>query len=269
MTARQVTLSLIRSSHPLPTAAVTLLTAGLVVGAGGGWANGLLVVVAVFAGQLVIGWSNDLIDVERDRAVGRVDKPLAQGDVGVRCVRTALGFAGAATVVFSLLASLPAAALHIGLVVGSGLAYNFWLKRTAWSWLPYALAFGALPAVAWLGIGAGLPPYWMPVVGALLGVGAHLLNVLPDLADDEAVGVRGLPHRIGEARTRFFAPLLLFAGSVIVVFAPSGVPSTWSAALLLASAGLAVIAWKGRGKAPFVAAIALAVLNVVVLVVRG
>jgi hypothetical protein len=28
----------------------------------------------------------------------------------------------------------------------------------------------------------------MPATGALLGVGAHLLNALPDLADDEATG---------------------------------------------------------------------------------
>lgn len=269
MTARQVTLSLIRSSHPLPTAAVTLLTAGLVAGAGGAWADGLLVVVAVFAGQLVIGWSNDLIDTERDRAVGRVDKPLAKGDVTAGSVRAALLVAGAVTVVASLLASLPAAALHLGLGVGSGLAYNFWIKRTAWSWLPYALAFGVLPAVAWLGMGAGLPPSWMLTVGALLGVGAHLLNVLPDLADDEAVGVRGLPHRIGEAHTRLVAALLLFAGSAIVVFAPPVLPLTWRAAILLSSAGLAVIAWRGKGKTPFIAAIALAGLNVVLLIIRG
>ncbi|MBW8172616.1 UbiA family prenyltransferase [Ornithinimicrobium sp. Arc0846-15] len=269
MTARQVTLSLIKSAHPLPTAAVTVLTVGLVVGAGGAWVDGLVVVFAVFAGQLVIGWSNDLIDTERDRAVGRADKPLAQGDVGVRSVRVASIVAAAVTVITSLLASLPAAALHLSLGVGSGLAYNFWLKRTAWSWLPYALAFGVLPAVAWLGMGAGMPPYWMMIVGALLGVGAHLLNVLPDLADDEAMGVRGLPHRIGEARTRLLAALLLFEGSVIVVFAPPALPVMWSAAVLLASAVLAVIAWKGSGKTPFVAAIALAVLNVIMLIIRG
>src|SRR3712207_7375206 len=33
-----------------------------------------------------------------------------------------------------------------------------------------------------------------------LGVGAHLLNVLPDLEDDAATGVRGLPHVLGPRR---------------------------------------------------------------------
>ena len=42
-------------------------------------ARGLLVTAAVLAGQLSIGWSNDLIDARRDRAVGRTDKPLAVG----------------------------------------------------------------------------------------------------------------------------------------------------------------------------------------------
>lgn len=267
MTAREGTLGLVRACHPLPTVAVTVLTAGLVFGAGGPWGRGLLVVAAVLTGQLVIGWSNDLIDADRDRSVGRADKPVARGDVGMRIVRWALALAAIATVVLSLAVSLPAAALHLVLVVGSGVAYNLGFKATVWSWVPYAVAFGALPAVAWVGVGSGAPPWWAAVVGALLGVGAHLLNVLPDLADDEQTGVRGLPHRLGERRTRFVAPLLLLTGSVIVVLAPAGGPSWWSVAVLLACVALAALAWRARGTTPFVAAIALAVINVVALVV--
>ncbi|USQ77315.1 UbiA family prenyltransferase [Ornithinimicrobium cryptoxanthini] len=267
MTAREMGTGLVRASHPLPTVAVTALTAGLVLGAGATWAPGLLVVAAVLTGQLVIGWSNDLIDAERDRSVGRVDKPVARGVVDVRTVRWALALAAVATVTLSLAVSLAAAALHLMLVVGSGLAYNAGLKATAWSWVPYAVAFGALPAVAWVGAGSGAPPWWAVVVGALLGVGAHLLNVLPDLADDEQTGVRGLPHRLGERPTRFVAPLLLLTGSVIVVLAPPGGPSWWSAAVLLACVALAALAWRARGTTPFVAAIALAVINVIALVV--
>jgi 4-hydroxybenzoate polyprenyltransferase len=168
-----------------------------------------------------------------------------------------------------LAASVPTAALHLVLVVGSGLAYNLGLKGTVWSWLPYAVAFGALPAVAWVGVGAGAPPWWVVAVGSLLGVGAHLLNVLPDLAEDEQTGVRGLPHRLGERRTRFLAPLLLLAGSVVVALAPAGGPQWWSYAVLLVCAGLALVAWTARGKTPFVAAIGLAVVNVVALVLTG
>ena len=276
MTARAVALGLVRASHPLPTLAVTALTAGLLVGVGASWERGLLVVAAVLTGQLVIGWSNDLLDAERDRTVGRSDKPLASGDVDLRTVRTALVVATLATIALSFAVSLPVAALHLGLVVGSGVAYNLGLKATAWSWAPYAVAFGALPAVAWVGAGvtgagtgAGSPPWWVVIVGALLGVGAHLLNVLPDLADDEKTGVRGLPHRLGERRSRLLAPLLLLTGSVIVVLAPAGAPSGWSAAILIGCAVLAVLAWRGRGSTPFVAAIVLALINVIALILGG
>ena len=56
------------SCHPGPTVAVTTFTALLAASAGHPLPRGLLVTAAVFAGQLSIGWSNDLIDASRDRA---------------------------------------------------------------------------------------------------------------------------------------------------------------------------------------------------------
>ena len=44
---------------------------------------------AVLAGQLTIGWGNDLVDAERDRQVGRADKPLAHGELSTAAVRLA------------------------------------------------------------------------------------------------------------------------------------------------------------------------------------
>ena len=52
---------------------------------------------------------------------------------------------------------------------------------------------------------------------ALLGVGAHLLNVLPDLDDDAATGVRGLPHRLGPRRIAPVAAAVLVAASIVVL----------------------------------------------------
>jgi 4-hydroxybenzoate polyprenyltransferase len=260
---------LVRACHPGPTVAVTTLTALLAVAADAPVAVGALVTSAVLTGQLTIGWSNDLLDAERDRAAGRRDKPVAGGGVPVRVVQGAAGVALLLTVVLSLLCGWSAALAHLVLVVGSGWAYNLGLKGTAWSWLPYAVAFGALPAVVWLAVGVGLPPGWMMLVGALLGVGAHLLNVLPDLADDERTGVRGLPHRLGERRTRLLAPLLLLTGSVVVVLAPAGSPSWGGWGALAASVVLAAVAWRTRGPTPFVAAMALAVVNVGGLVLAG
>ncbi len=156
-----------------------------------------LVVLAVLTGQLSIGWSNDLIDLPRDRAVGRTDKPLVDGSVSERSARLACGLALVATVPLSLANGWLAGVVHL-VVVAAGWAYNLGAKATAWSWLPYAVAFGALPAFVSLAAEPdAVPPLWLPLAGALLGVGAHVVNVLPDLADDAATGVRGLPHRIG------------------------------------------------------------------------
>ncbi|MFD0527700.1 hypothetical protein ACFQ1I_11740 [Kitasatospora arboriphila] len=98
--------------------------------------------------QLSIGWSNDCIDSARDTAAGRADKPLARGALTAgaltpRAVGTAAAAALAAAVPLSLACGTRAGAAHLT-GVAAGWAYNLRLKRTAASWLPYAVAFGAL-----------------------------------------------------------------------------------------------------------------------------
>lgn len=261
--------ALLRASHPGPTLAVTLLVSLLSVALGLDVARGVLVTAAVFAGQLTIGWSNDLIDAARDRAVARDDKPLARGELSEGLVRKAIGVAAGVCVALSLACGWRSAAVHLLLGVASGWAYNLGLKRTAWSALPYAVAFGALPAVVSLAApDRAWPPPWMMATGAVLGVGAHLLNALPDLADDDATGVHGLPQRLGAGRVRVLAPAVLLAGSVVATLGPEGVvpPGAWAG--LAACVVLALVAVLGRGKVPFVAAIGIALADVAVLVLR-
>ena len=261
--------ALVRACHPGPTLAVTVLVALLSVALGLDLATGALVTAAVFTGQLTIGWSNDLIDAARDRAVARDDKPLARGELSEALVRKVIGVAGAACIALSLACGWRSAAVHLLLGVGSGWAYNLGLKRTAWSALPYAVAFGALPAVVSLaGPERAWPPVWMLVTGAVLGVGAHLLNALPDLADDDATGVRGLPQRLGAGRVRLLAPVVLLVGSVVATFGPGGPVPAGSWVGLAACVLLALVAVLGRGKGPFVAAIGIALVDVAVLVLR-
>jgi 4-hydroxybenzoate polyprenyltransferase len=63
--------------------------------------------------------------------------------------------------------------------------------------LPYAVSFGLLPAFATLSRPQpALPAWWAVAAGALLGIAAHIANVLRDLDDDGRTGVRGLPHRL-------------------------------------------------------------------------
>ena len=261
---------LLKASHPAPAFAVTALTALLAIAVGHGFVTGLLVTAAVGAGQLSIGWSNDLIDAARDRKVGRPDKPIARGEVSAGLVRRAVAVALFLCVVLSLACGLASAAVHLFLGVASGWGYNLYFKRTVWSALPYALAFGTLPAVVTLALpDPELPALWTFFAGALLGVGAHLLNVLPDLADDASTGIHGLPNRLGERRVRVLAPLILLAASCVVVLGPGAPdsPAPWLA--LGACVVLAVVSVTSRGRAPFLAAIGIALVDVVSLVLRG
>ena len=149
MTTRPA-IPLLRAAHPVPAFAVTMLTVLLAASMGVGTRTAVILFVAVFSGQLVVGWTNDLVDRERDRRVGRRDKPLAAGQISVGLVRSTTGVASVVCVATSLLCGLAAGLLHLTLGVCAALAYNFALKSTAFSWLPYSLAFGALPAVVGL-----------------------------------------------------------------------------------------------------------------------
>jgi 4-hydroxybenzoate polyprenyltransferase len=258
---------LLATSHPGPVVAVTVLTTLLGYGYRLEPAEMLLVAAAVLAGQLTIGWSNDLIDLDRDRAVGRADKPLALGKVSPGAVRTALVVAAVGAVGLSVACGLAAGVVHLVLVVGSGWAYNLGLKGTGASFVPYTVGFGALPHVVALasahspGVDA-----WVTVAAALLGVGVHLVNALPDLADDAATGVAGLPHRLGEARLRLAAAVALLAATVVCLLG-AALPATMSTAGALVAAALAVVLWRGRGRVPFVGAIGVAALDVMLLVI--
>lgn len=219
----------------------------------------------MLSGQLTIGWTNDLIDRDRDAVVGRSDKPLATGQLSVGRVQVACAAAVLATVLLSLLCGLIAGLVHLA-CVAAGWAYNLGLKATWWSWAPYAVAFGGLTVfVSLAGPSGALPPPWIPAVGALLGVGAHLVNALPDLADDEATGVRGLPHRLGARRTRLAAVVVLSLASVIVAIASDAAPALRLAALLLVAA-LVAVALVTRGRAPFWAAVGIALVDAALLV---
>ena len=57
--------------------------------------------------------------------------------------------------------------------------------------------------------------WWAMAAGALLGIGAHGANVVPDLQDDRATGVRGLPHRVGGTATSIGTALALVAATVL------------------------------------------------------
>ena len=261
---------LIRAAHIEPTVVVTALAAFLALAEGLGPSRLMLVAAAVFAGQVVIGWSNDLLDMARDTAVRRRDTPLATGEVTTRAVAVALGAAAVAVVGLSAALGWRSALVHLVLVVGSGLAYNLGLKATAWSLLAYVVAFGSLPAVVTLAAsGPRLPAVWLIAAGAALGAAAHFLNTLPDLADDASTGIRGLPHRIGGPRSQVVATVLLLAASVVAVLGPPGAPPAIAWAALALAAVLAAGALTGSGHTPFRCGLAIAGVDVLLLVLMA
>ncbi|MEY9875104.1 4-hydroxybenzoate polyprenyltransferase [Streptacidiphilus sp. MAP12-33] len=267
-------LVLLLAAHPLPAFAVTVMATALAAALGRDPRGCALVAAAVLSGQLCIGWTNDLLDLRRDIAAGRRDKPLAVGTLSASGVAVTAAVAATACVPLSLASGVSAGAVHL-VAVASGLAYNAVLKRTRWSFAPYALSFGLLPAFVTLGLpGHPWPPAWLLAAGALLGVGAHLTNVLPDIEADLACGVRGLPHRLGQARSRALAACLLLAASAVLILGPPGPPGAagWSGlvtASLLAAA--AASPWPARpaSRLPFLLTIALAALDVALLLLRG
>ncbi len=199
MLPTRTVVGLVRASHPEPAVAVTVAATFLAVVTGRDARGAAAVAAAVLASQLAVGWHNDWLDAERDRASGRRDKPLATGDLARRTVGISAAVAAALTVPLALLSG-PKAAAVAALGLASALAYNWLLKFTAASVVPYAVSFAALPSFVVLGLpGAPTPPMWLVLAGATLGAGAHFANVLPDLADDARTGVRGLPHRLGAA----------------------------------------------------------------------
>ena len=89
--------------------------------------------------------------------------------------------------------------------------------------------------------------------------------MLPDLADDAATGVRGLPHRLGARWLPIVATTVLCLATVVVVVG-SEVDLLVGGAVLVVTAVLATVALTGQGKRPFLAAIGIALVDVVLLV---
>lgn len=271
--------SLLLSSHPGPTATVTVLA--VVLGAGSGLGPGRVVLlgVAFLLGQLSIGFSNDWVDAARDRAVERRDKPVARGDVSVSTVRTAAWVTAALTVPASFALGWQAGVAHL-VLVASGWAYNLGLKRTAWSVAPFVLSFGLLPAVVTL---AAQPPAvaapWALAVGGVFGVAIHFTNVLPDLEDDATTGVDGLPHRLGRVVSGVVAFVALAVAALLVVLGPvlsgtSDAPGPLAlvalgACLAVAVAGVVLVVTRPPGRLLFQLIIAASLVVAAQLALSG
>jgi 4-hydroxybenzoate polyprenyltransferase len=209
-------IALLKASHFGPTVLVTAISWFF---AAYYWWEGPAYVIAfgVFTGQLVVGWSNDLYDYEDDLKHNRQNKPLVSGEITRSHLTKWLCFMVPFSFVANLLGPL---GFKGGLVymfgVSMGVAYNFYFKYNVLSWLPYALAFAALPSC--IAISKDIdPPVWMWLGGALFGSAAHFINVLKDLDQDRASGIGGLPQRLGKRNSIVAAAVLIALGAALLL----------------------------------------------------
>ena len=207
---------LIQASHLGPTLIVTAIAWGF---GNYYWWEGPAYVIAftVATGQLVVGWSNDLYDYKDDLAHKRTNKPLVSGLITQRYLQKWLGFMIPFSFIANLLGPL---GIKGGLVymlgIACGVAYNFYLKFSALSPLPYAIAFAALPSS--IAISKEInPPLWMWCGGALFGMAAHFINVVKDMEQDQKSGIQGLPQRLGTRNSIIAAIALITAGVLILL----------------------------------------------------
>jgi 4-hydroxybenzoate polyprenyltransferase len=206
---------LLKASHFGPTLIVTSISWFF---AAYYWWEGPAYVIAfgVFTGQLVVGWSNDLYDYADDLKHNRLNKPLVAGAITQKYLVNWLRFMVPISFVANLLGPL---GFKGGLVymfgISMGVAYNFYFKYNVFSWLPYALAFAALPSC--IAISKDItPPVWMWLGGAIFGSAAHFINVIKDIDQDRASGIGGAPQRIGKRNSIVVAALLIALGAAVL-----------------------------------------------------
>ena len=175
------------------------------------------IALAFLLGQLVVGWTNDLVDFPRDKAAERFNKPLVAGTITESTLKICVAIALVSALIVSLLSPLgiSGSAIHF-LALLSATAYNVKLKSTVLSVVPYVFSFGALPWAIYLAAGTQ-PPTWI-VLGFILFASAfHFLNVLKDLESDVAQQVMGLPQVIGRKKSIVTATILAVLGIVDAV----------------------------------------------------
>lgn len=266
--------ALIGSTHPGPAVAVTAISVVLGVGVGLEPWRLVLLGLAVAANQASVGLSNDWIDADRDRAVGRTDKPIVRGDVGVAAVRASAGATAVVAIALTVPLGIWATAAHTVFLI-SAWSYNLGLKSTAFSVLPYLVSFGVLPSVVTLSQPEpAAAASFATVLGALLGIAAHFANVLPDLDDDRRTGVRGLPHRLGSRTSGLITWATLIAAAIAGFVAPSGLPPAVSALalganLVIAAVGTALVLSRPPSRLLFRLIIVAALVDVMVLATAG
>jgi 4-hydroxybenzoate polyprenyltransferase len=207
----------LRAAHFGPTLIVTTITLVLALSQFSP-IEALRVAIAIFAGQLVVGWSNDLIDAPLDIAAQRTKKPIVSKEINPEQLKKSILVALFAALLLSLSSplGLTGTAIHF-LGILSATFYNLKLKSTILSPIPYIVSFGALPWAIYLPVG-NQPPLWLFIDFMLIAVAFHFFNVLKDFQWDINQGVLGLPQRLGRNVSSIVSISLVISAVLVLIF---------------------------------------------------
>lgn len=245
-------LSAVRLVHPFPSLVNSVLVFGLASLAGGGVQRAILLAAGMLGLQFCIGTVNDLFDTEIDRRA-KPWKPIAAGIVSRRAAIVVAIVSGGGGLALAATTGLPQA-LMAAAMLACGLAYDAWLKPTAWAWLCFSIAFAILPVYAWYGAIAQMPPRpeFLEPLAALAGPVIQLSNGLADIERDTLAGLATLATRLGRRRSVLVIAVLLAAihglawltlgGTSAAALAPVAAAS----ALALVGLGLSAARQPGR-----------------------
>lgn len=209
--------SLLKASHFGPTLLVVTISFAIALPLNN-LSGALQIAIAIFAGQLSVGWSNEVIDFPLDKAADRDRKPLVSGELSNSLLKKLIPVALALAVLLSLISPLGTVGtlLHL-LGIFSATLYNLKLKATIFSPLPYLISFGILPWAIYLPAG-NTPPLWLYSTLALYSLSFHFLNVIKDLQWDLDQKVFGLPQRLGKKKSIAIAVGLAMMGTLNIIF---------------------------------------------------
>jgi 4-hydroxybenzoate polyprenyltransferase len=207
----------LRAAHFGPTVIVTV-TSFLLALSQYSLIDSIRVAIAIFAGQLVVGWSNDFIDAPLDIAAHRTKKPIVSKEIDRDQLRKSIFGALFVALILSLFSplGLTGTLIHF-LGILSATFYNLKLKPTILSPLPYIISFGLLPWAIYLPAG-NQPPLWLFIDFMLIAVAFHFFNVLKDFQWDINQGVLGLPQRLGRNASLVISISLVISAIFVLIY---------------------------------------------------
>ena len=195
-----------RLIHFVPVLAITLIVAILAYFSLDGFTPVgpfILTVLIAFFQEGFIGIQNDYLDREDDKLYNK-RKALVEGWLKPK---TAFWLMIIFYVIFTALSIGLGFYAMIGfwivlILQGINLLcmlYNFLLKNTPFSLIPYLICFPLAPLYVWLALGGfELIHLWYIPTIILVAIAGHLANELPDLEKDRSYGKRNFAVLLGE-----------------------------------------------------------------------